>query len=126
MILRTLLELIPEVWEAYRPWLPLRTVDDFLTGAGHPGDALLGGGHWTVLPFVAVAAAVLVGVSNGRRVRIVAVTLNHLTGPPQLMWSGRSKAGSSGAYPSISTSGIASHISLRVRARFSGGISGRF
>jgi hypothetical protein len=85
MIFRTLLELIPEVWEAYRPWLPLRTVNDFLTGASHRGHALLGGAHWAVLAFVAVAAVVLVGVSNVRRVRIVAVTLNHLTGPPQVM-----------------------------------------
>jgi hypothetical protein len=66
MIFRKLFELIPEVWEAYRPWLPLRAVNDFLTNAGHPGSALVRGGHWAVLAFVAVAA-VLVGVSNGRR-----------------------------------------------------------
>ena len=65
MTLRKLFDMIPDVWEAYRPWLPLRTAKFFLTPAGRPGD-VLGGGHWAVIAFVALAVLVLVGVRSGR------------------------------------------------------------
>ena len=64
MTLRQLFELIPDVWAAYQPWLPLRTAKDFLTAMGHPGDPLLGGGHWAAAGYVAAAAVLLLGVST--------------------------------------------------------------
>ena len=64
MTLKHQFDLLCEIWQAYRPWLPLRTVKEFLTVAGHPRDALLGGGHWVAIAGVAVAAAVLLVVSR--------------------------------------------------------------
>jgi len=63
MTLRQLFELMHGVWEAYRPWLPLRAAKDSLTAVGHPLDGLLGGGQWVAFACVIVVAAVLLGVS---------------------------------------------------------------
>jgi len=60
--LRQLFELIPDVWEAYRPWLPVRTAKEYLTTVGHPDAALIGGDHRVAIASVAVSAVVLLGI----------------------------------------------------------------
>ena len=64
MTIKHMFELIPQIAEAYRPWLPLRAGKDLLTEVGHPGDASLAGGHWAAIACVAVATALLLGLST--------------------------------------------------------------
>ena len=61
MTIKHMFELIPQIAEAYRPWLPLRAGKDLLTAVGHPGDASLAVSHWPALACVAVATALLLG-----------------------------------------------------------------
>ena len=58
-----LVELIPGVGDAVRPWLPFRAAKDFLTAEGPTADGLLGGGPWVAIAFFAVVAAGLLAVA---------------------------------------------------------------
>lgn len=84
MTLRQMFELIPEVWEAYRPWLPMRTAKEYLTTVGHPDDALLGDGHWVAIAYVAVSAVVLLGVWTAVAHRRAAPTMVQRATSPRL------------------------------------------
>jgi len=76
MTIKHMFELIPQIAEAFRPWLPLRAGKDLLTAVGHPGDASLARG-WPAIACVAVATALLLGLfaavaestTSARRVR---------------------------------------------------------
>jgi len=61
MTIKHMFELIPQIWELYRPWLPLRAGGDLLTAVGHPGDASR---HWPAIACVAVATVLLLGLSK--------------------------------------------------------------
>ena len=63
MTIKHMFELIPQIAEAFRPWLPLRAGKDLLTAVGHPGDASLARG-WPAIACVAVATALLLGLST--------------------------------------------------------------
>ena len=59
-----LVELIPGVGDAVRPWLPFRAAKDFLTAEGPTADGLLGGGPWVAIAYFAVVAGVLMFVAT--------------------------------------------------------------
>jgi len=70
MTIMHLIELIPDVWQTYRPLLPLNAVRDFLTAPSRPGEAWPGGGHSVTT--ASLAAAVLLGVAGAAAQRRVA------------------------------------------------------
>ena len=64
MTLTHLFDLVGQIWQAYRPLMPLRAARQLVTVGGHPGAALTAGDHWVVIVGVAVAGALLIGVAS--------------------------------------------------------------